>query len=162
MEVSSSHQMYVFLLCVALGIGCGVFFDFQRCIRKKFFAGILRTTLEDILFAFVCIGAVIALGFFFNNGQMRYYQILGSVSGALFYAAFLSKLVSKSFLFFLGITEKIIVKPFLWLCKTATIPLCYLRDALKKLWKGFKRLRTRALGKQKNSLKMLKKRIKML
>jgi hypothetical protein len=102
--------MYVFLLCVLLGLGCGVFFDFQRCVRKKFFAGILRTTLEDILFATLCIGAVIALGFFFNNGEIRYYQILGSVSGALFYAALLSKLVSKIFLFFFGITEKIIVK----------------------------------------------------
>ena len=162
MEVSSSHQMYVFLLCVLLGTGCGVFFDFQRCIRKKFFAGILRTTLEDILFAFVCIGAVIALGFFFNNGQIRYYQILGSVSGALFYAAFLSKLVSKIFLLFFGIAEKIIVKPFLWLCKTAIIPLRYLSEAQKRLHKGFKRLRIRVLETQKNSLKMLKKRIKML
>lgn len=162
MEVSSSHQMYVFLLCVLLGLGCGVFFDFQRCVRKKFFAGILRTTLEDILFATLCIGAVIALGFFFNNGEIRYYQILGSVSGALFYAAFLSKLVSKIFLFFFGITEKIIVKPFLWLCKTVIIPFRYLRDALKKLCKGFKRLSARASKALRNRLKMLKKRIKML
>ncbi len=162
MEVSSSHQMYVFLLCVLLGVGCGVFFDFQRCIRKKFFAGILRTTLEDILFATLCIGAVIALGFFFNNGQIRYYQILGCVSGALFYAAFLSKLVSKIFLFFFGITEKIIVKPFLWLCKMAIIPLRYLRDTLRRWGKGFKRLSLRVSKALKNSLKMLKKRIKML
>jgi len=162
MEVSSSHQMYVFLLCVLLGLGCGAFFDFQRCIRKKFFAGILRTTFEDTLFVFVCIGAVIALSFFFNNGQIRYYQILGSVSGALFYAAFLSKLVSKIFLFVFGVTEKIVVKPFLRLCKTAIIPLGYLRDALKTQCKGFKRLSARAFKALRNSLKMLKKRIKML
>ena len=162
MEVSSSHQMYVFLLCVALGIGCGVFFDFQRSIRKKFFAGVLRTTLEDILFAFICIGAVLALGFFFNNGQIRYYQILGSISGALFYAAFLTKWVTKLFLLFYSITEKIIVKPFVKICTFTTIPVRYLHTLMKKMYMKTKTMYMTALRAFKQRSKMVKKRIKML
>ena len=162
MQVSSSHQMYVFLLCVLLGLCCGVFFDFQRCVRKKFFAGVLRTTLEDILFAIVCIGAVIALGFFFNNGQIRYYQVLGSVSGVLFYGAFLSKIVSKIILFLFSLIEKIILKPLIWLCKKIMLPVSALRTIQKRVCRQLKTKRTRALRTLKNSLKMLKKRIKML
>lgn len=162
MEVSSSHQMYVFLLCLALGIGCGVFFDFQRSIRKIFFAGVLRTTLEDILFVFLCIGAVLALGFFFNNGELRYYQILGCVSGALFYAAFLTRWVTKLFSLFYSITEKIIVKPFIKICTLALIPARSFCTVVKRLLKKLKAVCTKVLHALKNNLKMLKKRIKML
>lgn len=162
MEVSSSHQMYVFLLCVALGIGCGVFFDFQRSIRKIFFAGVLRTTIEDILFAFMCIGAVLALGFFFNNGQIRYYQILGSVSGALFYAAFLTKWVTRLLSLFYSAIEKIIVKPFIKICKITFIPIRSLYIASKRLYKEISAVCTKALRALKSGQKMLKKRIKML
>ncbi len=162
MQVSSSHQMYVFLLCVALGIGCGVFFDFQRSIRKIFFAGVLRTTLEDILFAFICIGAVLALGFFFNNGQIRYYQILGSISGALFYAAFLTRGVTKLFSVFYSVTGKIIVRPIIKICALAVVPLRYLLAFAKRLQKEFKGANVKALRALQSSRKMLKKRIKML
>lgn len=162
MEVSSSHQMYVFLLCVVLGIGCGVFFDFQRSIRKIFFAGVLRTTLEDILFAFICIGAVLALGFFFNNGEVRYYQVLGSISGALFYAAFLTRWVTKLFSLVYSVTEKIIVKPFIKICTLVLIPVRAFCTLIKRLQKKVKGVCGKVLRAIKSNRKMLKKRIKML
>ena len=113
MEVSSSHQMYVFFLSVLSGLGCGVFFDLQRSLRRLHFAGSIRTTIEDIIFVVVAVGVTIALGFFFNNGQMRYYQVMGSVSGALFYAAFLSRIVMKILKFIYSMFAKIILT-FVW------------------------------------------------
>ena len=39
MTVSSSQQMTVFLLSILAGIGCGIFFDFQRSIRRVYGSG---------------------------------------------------------------------------------------------------------------------------
>ena len=89
MEVSSTHQLFVFVLCVISGAGCGAFFDVQRSIRKLHFAGTFRIIAEDLLFVIICTAVAILLGYFFNRGQMRYYQIMGLISGALFYIAFI-------------------------------------------------------------------------
>lgn len=162
MEVSSLHQLYVFLLSVMSGIGCGVFFDFQRSLRRLRFAGSIRTTIEDIIFVLFAMGAAISLGFFFNNGQMRYYQVLGGVSGALFYAAFLSSKVMKLLGAVFAIFEKIIVKPIVKLIKILIVPVRRMSLLVKTGWKKMKRKKkkvARSIRKRKNCLK---KRIKML
>ena len=162
MEVSSSHQLYVFFLCVAAGIGCGIFFDFQRSLRKLHFAGGLRTAIEDFIFVVVTLAALILLGFFFNSGQMRYYQIMGSVSGVLFYAAFLSRIVMKTLSFLYGITEKILVRPIKKIFQKVF-------DIMQRVWLIIKKallkikkvIKTFTRGFNKRG-KRLKKRIKML
>ncbi len=162
MEVSSSHQMYVFLLCVLSGLGCGVFFDVQRSIRSVKRAGNVRTLFEDLLFALICVLTAVAFGYFFNSGQMRYYQVMGFLSGILFYAAFLSRLTmrlmdavySAAVKFFIIPAVKfvrMVLVPFRKLFTLAKVFLLKIRRLLRKIFVAFK------LKK-----KILKKRMKML
>ncbi len=162
MEVSSSRQVYVFLLCVLSGLLCGAFFDIQRVLREKYKAGKTRTILEDMLFAFVCIATVIGFGYFFNNGELRYFQLMGTLSGTLFYAAVLSNTFRKLLNMLFSVFLNIVVKPIKKICHLIMIPLRVvsrkarkLKNRKNKMLKSF----SRHLGKRKNRLK---KRIKML
>lgn len=162
MEVSSSHQLYVFFLCVGAGIGCGMFFDLQRSLRKLHFAGGLRTMVEDFVFVLVTLTAVISLGFFFNSGQMRYYQIMGSISGVLFYAAFLSRGVMKGLEILYGIIGKILVKPIGKIFKRVILVMKKIWRFIKKVFSKIKKYIKRLHKSMSKRRKVLKKRIKML
>ncbi len=162
MEISSKHQMFVFVLCVISGIGCGLFFDVQRSFRKVSFAGKIRTTAEDILFVLVCIVAALALGFYFNRGQMRYYQVMGIISGALFYAAFLSRITMKLLSLTYKIIEKILVRPLITIIKAIVRPLIGISGILRKKSLRIKGGIHRILHRMSIKKKQLKKRMKML
>lgn len=162
MEVSSSHQMNVFLLCVLSGMLCGVFFDIQRFLRRLRFAGKMRVTLEDILFALVSIALTLGFGFRFNNGEIRYYQIMGSISGVLFYAAFLSRLVMKALGIIYKVLRNVIVVPTVKICLFLAVPIKKLIRIFKKAFLKLRRLLKKALSNIKKRKKRLKKRMKML
>lgn len=162
MQISSIHQMHVFLLCLIAGVSYGLFFDFQRSIRKLYFAGVLRTTLEDTFFTVICIVATLFLGYHFNNGQLRYYQIMGSLSGALFYAAFLTRYVMKALDYFYRFVYRVIIRPFVRAFKLICIPLKKIFHFLKKVLKKLKLFFLHSLKGVKTKSKRLKKRIKML
>ncbi len=162
MEVSSSQQMYVFTACVISGIICGVLFDIQRSIRIWSAAGKVRTTVEDGIFAIFCTAVAISVGFFFNNGEIRYYQVMGMLSGALFYGAFLSHVVMKLLKFVWRMFFRIIVKPIIKSVKVICIPFREIYAAAKK---KIGRLRTRFRNRIRaieKGRKHLKKRMKML
>lgn len=162
MEVSSSHQVNVFFIYVLSGIICGIFFDIQRILRKRFAAGSTRTLVEDFIFAVFTVFMTIAPGFIYNNGEMRYYQIVGILCGGILYAVTLSRAVMKllSFLFFLA--EKIIIKPAVKICLILTVPIKAVIRKVKKLKNFTKQVQKKLLRHSKKRRKALKKRIKML
>ncbi len=162
MEVSSSHQMYVFVLCVLAGALCGVFFDVQRSIRMLKRAGQLRTHLEDLLFAFVCVLTAIILGALINSGQMRYYQIMGLLSGALFYAAFLSRTVTKILRSIYRIFEKFIVVPLIKATRIILMPFAKLFVLSRKIFLKVKAFLRKIFYALKLRKKIFRKRMKML
>ena len=162
MEVSSSHQMYVFALYVLLGLLCGAFFDVQRFLRKLHRAGSTRTQLEDILFAFVCVASMLGLGYFFNNGEIRYYQIMGSISGFLFYASVLSRIFMKTLNVLYSIIKKLIIRPIVKILYLLFIPIRKILYFGKKITLKIKKLFLRTRRNIKKRKKRLKKRIKML
>lgn len=162
MEVSSSHQIYVFSLCILLGILCGAFFDVQRFLRKLSFAGNARTMLEDVLFAFVCIGVMIGFGYYFNNGEIRYYQIMGALSGALFYAAALSRIFMKILFILFKIIRNLVIKPLVKICLILLAPVKKLIFVLKKFILRLRRKVISFVRNIKKRKKRLKKRMKML
>lgn len=162
MEISSSHQIYVFFLCFLSGIGCGVFFDFQRSVRKLSRVGLLRIAIEDIAFDVMCVFAAIWLGFYFNNGQMRYYQVLGAISGALFYAAFLSHAVMRVLGMTYRFAGKFILRPLFNLFKIMSLPFVKLSMLTKALCRKIVKLFLRISKRLKERKKQLKKRMKML
>ena len=162
MEVSSSGQVYVFLLCVLSGMLCGIFFDVQRFLREKYRAGKTRTFLEDTLFTFFCVAVVIGFGYFFNNGELRYFQLMGTVSGVLFYAAFLSNVFKRLLGVVFTIFINIVFKPARKIYHLILIPLNAGLRTVKKLKIKKKRLIKRISRHIKTRKKRFKKRIKML
>lgn len=162
MEVSSSRQVCVFLLCVVSGLICGAFFDIQRFLREKYKAGKTRTLMEDLLFAIVCIATVIGFGYFFNNGELRYFQLMGTLSGVLFYGALLSnifrKLLNVLFSFFIHN----ILTPIKKIFRLVMLPIKAVSERLKKL-KNRKNKMLKCFARHfEKRKKRLKKRIKML
>lgn len=162
MEVSSTQQVFVFLLCVVSGVICGMFFDLQRFLRKICAASNIRTTVEDTVFIILCSAVVIGFGFFFNDGEIRLYQLAGTLSGALFYIAALSR----PFMWILNlirrIVETLVLKPFIKICRILYVPVRKIysltRRILKKTAKILRGIRNNAAKHRKR----LKKRIKML
>ena len=162
MEVSSSHQIYVFSLFILLGMMCGALFDIQRFLRKKRFAGYLRTTVEDIIFSFVSVGIMIISSFAINNGEIRYYEVMGALSGILFYAAFLSRIFLKILSVFFKVAEKIFVRPVVKAIRLLIIPVKKISFVLKRHFSRIKRkLKSIKKGAKKRK-KIIKKRVKML
>ncbi len=162
MRVSSAHQIYVFSLFIVLGMVCGALFDVQRFVRRKCGAGNIRTTVEDTVFTIAFTGTMLGASFILNNGEIRYYEIMGAISGVLFYAAFLSRFFLKSLGVFFGILNKILIRPLVKITEILMFPV-------KKTALKFKRQFTR-VGRRlknlkkalKNRRKIIKKRVKML
>ena len=162
MEVSSSQQMHVFLLCLISGIACALFFDVQRSLRKISTAGKVRTAVEDIIFVIICTVIAIAVGFVFNKGQIRYYQIMGLVSGALFYAAFLSRIAMKALKKTYAAINKVIIVPVIAMVKIIILPFKKIYPVLKHVFSKIKIKIMHILRMLKCRKKLLKKRMKML
>lgn len=162
MEVSSKHQLFVFAVYVISGMGYGAFFDAQRSIRKVFGAGKIRTLFEDLLFVLVCTAAAIMAGFIFNRGQMRYYQVMGLISGVLFYAAFLSTFTMKILgrLYFL--ISKLILKPIVMTIKIILTPFLKIYLIFKAVYINIKAYFLNILRVMKKRKNKVKKRMKML
>ncbi len=162
MNVSSSHQIYVFSLFVVLGMVCGALFDVQRFLRKKSFAGNVRTTIEDTVFATAFIVIMLGASFALNNGEIRYYEVMGAVSGILFYAAFLSRIFLKILTLIFEVVEKLLVRP---LVRTVLFLLSPIKKAALKIKRHFTKLQRRFKSVKKGAKKrrkIIKKRVKML
>lgn len=162
MLVSSKHQIYVFTLFILLGIVCGALFDIGRFLRRKRFAGSVRTTIEDIVFTVLFVGIMLGASFRVNSGEIRYYEIMGAVSGILFYAAFLSRVFMKILAFIFVTVEKILLKPIV---KTALFFIAPIKKTALKTRKYFMRLKRKFKSIKKGAKKrkkIIKKRVKML
>ena len=162
MEVSSLNQLTVFGASLITGVLCGVFFDFQRVLRKRRRAGLLRTTFEDIVFASFCVTAVLSTGYIFDNGAVRYYLLLGCIGGCIFYMANLSRKTAKLINLFCDIITKFIIKPLKKTVGFIKIPLIFL-IRLRRRIKNIRKKVISGIGRKvKNYAGKLKKRIKML
>lgn len=158
MEISSSHQMQVFGISVLAGALCGLFFDLQRVLRKKHFAGIVRANMEDFLFVAFCAFITLFVGFYFDEGAVRSYLVLGLLGGTLFYFAFLSATASRVIDFICNIISKILIAPAVKIVNNIRI---LLRLCAKKIRRVNHKKRA-ILKSVKNRVELLKKRAKML
>lgn len=162
MEVSSSHQLDVFFMCVLAGIVCGIFFDLQRSVRKISCRGRTVTTLQDLLFALFYVGVALYVGLNFNHGEVRYYQVLGAVFGVLVYLLLFSTFVMK-IIELIGKAFYIsVIKPCVFLFGRIFNLFKRIFSLLKKIQNRIKVVFKIRFNIQKNNIKRLKKRLKML
>ena len=125
------NQAYLFLVFSLTGVVLGVLFDFFRVLRKTFKTGDFVTYIEDILY-WILAGIIILYNiWFFNDGEIRVFLILGILMGAIIYCLTLSPIFIKIDYFFM----KKIKGVFTLLYNILKIPIEFMINLLKKIKK---------------------------
>lgn len=133
MENTILIQAYSFFIYVISGIIISIFFDIFRILRKSFHTPDMITYIEDILFWIITGLFLIFILFTFSNGEIRIYNIIGIVLGALIYLLTISKYFIK-----INVSVIIFIKKIIY--KTISIilfPIKYILKIIKKLFKPF-------------------------
>lgn len=100
-----TNQAYLFLIFTLNGIIIGLLFDFFRVLRKSFKTSDFITYIEDILF-WILTGILILYSIFiFNNGEIRFYMLLGIFIGIALYMLMFSNYVIKINVFIIKIIK---------------------------------------------------------
>lgn len=104
------NQTYLFLVFTITGIIIGLLFDFFRILRKSFKTTDLVTCIEDILF-WILTGVIILYNiWYFNNGEIRLFMLLGIIIGVIIYLLTLSNIIRKIFIIFMTFFKNLIRK----------------------------------------------------
>ena len=123
------NQAYLFLVFSLTGVVLGVLFDFFRVLRKTFKTGDFVTYIEDILY-WILAGIIILYNiWFFNDGEIRVFMILGILMGAIIYCLTLSPIFIKIDYCFM----KKIKGVFTLLYNILKIPIEFMINLLKKI-----------------------------
>ena len=132
MVVSLEYELITFLSSVLLAILVGIVYDFFRALRKLF----KMTVLWDTLMWITVLVLVVCVWFFVQNGEVRWYTILGAVSSGIIYFFSFSKCVFFVFDFAIGkiyaffcIIFKILLTPPRFLCRIIGV---YINEARLK------------------------------
>jgi len=110
-----------------------IFFDTFRILRKSFNTPDILTYIEDIVFWIITGLFLIFVLFTVSNGEIRFYNIIGIVIGALVYLLTISKYFVKinvSIIRFLKNTIYKIISIILY-------PIKYILKIIKKMFKPF-------------------------
>ena len=131
------NQAYLFLVFSLTGIFIGCLFDFFRILRKLFKTSNLITYIEDILFWILTGIIVLYVIWYFNDGEIRLYLLLGLIMGIIIYILTISNIFFKVVFNILNKTKKIltsILSPlFLFLTKIFQNILKLLTNFHKKI-----------------------------
>ena len=138
----------VFLLhAVLLGVEITFLYDILRILRRVFAHSGIMVSLEDIAFWIYCAGEVFLLMFRESNGNLRWFAVLGALTGMYLYHRAFSLLLVK---YISGLLNSILnpIRRKLRAVKS------WLKKKLTSLWKMLKIFYKRrcAYGKKKNRL----------
>lgn len=113
------NQAYLFLVFSLTGVIIGILFDFFRVLRMTYKTSDIVTYIEDILF-WILAGIIILYSiWYFNDGEIRLFMILGIIMGAIIYALTLSNTFIKINSFIMSKIKKIIE----FLCNIVELPI---------------------------------------
>ena len=138
----------VFLLhAVLLGVKITFLYDILRILRRVFAHSGIMVSLEDIAFWIYCAGEVFLLMFRESNGNLRWFAVLGALTGMYLYHRAFSPLLVK---YISGLLNSIL-NPIRRLLRAVK---SWLKKKLTSLWKMLKIFYKRrcAYGKKKNRL----------
>ncbi len=120
MVVSLKYELVTFLVSIILAFSVGVLYDLFKALRKY----TKITLLWDILMWISVLFLVGAVWFFLQNGEVRWYMILGTSLAGLIYLLAVSKYVYFVLCFFVDkicrifrIFFKFLLTPIAFLCK---------------------------------------------
>ena len=130
------NQAYLFLVFSLTGVVIGILFDFFRILRRSIKTSNIVTYIQDILFWILAGIIVLHSIWYFNNGELRIYVLLGISIGVLLYMTTLSNIVIKVFTTITTFIISILKVPFkvinLFIKKIITVLLATLNKIIKK------------------------------
>ena len=162
MEVSISNQVYVFFVMVAAGMGISLLFDIFRTWRRLLRPGNISTGIGDLLYWLLVSAGVFFIIFIVNNGELRWFELVGIILGSLLYfLAFshfcltaltaLTKFMAKIILVIL----KIVLTPFAFLYKMIKSPIIWIAKWIGKVFRKTGRGCKKAGARMGRSVKKL-------
>lgn len=125
MELSVSHQLFVFVCMVLCGGATGVIFDAFRAHRRCVKSGSGIIAAQDLLLWFAELVIVYYTAFKVNNAQIRGYEAIALIVGAVLYFITLSEYVMKLMCKIITAVIKIfssVVSPLKKLCTVIAKP----------------------------------------
>ena len=130
------NQAYLFLVFSLTGVEIGILFDFFRILRRTIKTGNIVTYIQDILF-WILTGILVLYNiWYFNNGEIRVYMLLGIIIGTLIYVSTLSNIFVKLFTRILNTIIKVLEIPFKTIVaifrKIITVILSFFTKNVKK------------------------------
>ena len=141
------NQAYLFLVFSLTGIFIGCLFDFFRILRKLFKTSNLITYIEDILFWILTGIIILYVIWYFNDGEIRLYLLLGLIMGIIIYILTISN-------FFLKVGFNILYK----IKKILTLILSPFFLFFSKIFKNTVKLLTNFIKKIKKMINLSNKR----
>lgn len=126
-----NSETYALLATTLCGAGAVMLFDMMRAIRHSIKQNRVLVFFEDLLFWIICIFAVWKCLWYFNDGELRFYEAAGFAIGALLYILLLQKLffgvfkvIFKNIFKFTHLIFQILLTPLRFLYKILLVPLC--------------------------------------
>lgn len=108
----AGNQAYIFMAFSIVGVAIGLLFDIFRILRKTIKTNDIVTYLEDILF-WILTGIIIVFSmYYFCDGQLRFFMIIGIILGTVIYILTISRYVIKVSVFIINLVKRIIIYPF--------------------------------------------------
>ncbi len=135
MTLSVTNQAYIFLISIAGGLAAGLLFDFFRVLRRVIKTSNIITNIQDIIFWVLVTTMIFAIIFFNNDGELRWYEFLGTFIGVLLYSLVISDYFIKTTLAvvqFLMKISGIIFKPAFAIISRASLNIINKVKAHKK------------------------------
>lgn len=120
MYTNNMDQLLQFVYFMLIGMLLSTIFDIFRILRKSFQTSDFITNIEDSIFGFLAGIILLASIFWINNGQLRFYILIGIAFGIFIYLAFISKYFIKLNIFMIETLKKIfkfITKPIFYIIK---------------------------------------------
>ncbi len=135
MVISTVYELESFFSSILIGVIFGVIYDFAKSIRAVF----KKNTLPDIFMWSLIITISGIIWYNFQNGEVRWYMVLGTLTSGILYFLLISRIVFCTFLFlvrkiycFFNIILKLLLTPLRFLCKILSV---YIKKAKTKFFK---------------------------
>lgn len=141
MEIYKLQQLYVTIVCFFAGVVCAFMFDVLRGAHRVFKPDSFKSAIYDIIFWICCTAVVYSAIYFSNNGDLRWFELIGIMCGVFCYMLFLSKKIFGFAIF----TVKLIYNTFKLAAKIVCIPNKILHIITHRVNKHIKNITPRIL-----------------
>lgn len=172
MILSMESQVMLFLTAALTGAVCAFIFDIFRLLRRVFKHPNILVQAEDVLYWLIVSFLMYYVMLLKNNGDIRFYSILGALLGMLLYFLTVSPLFLKASVAIAGFFKKvftalikIIMLPFKIILRIIRRPVVFLLKKAQKVTSWVKKILQKFTGYAKikkrkaiNNLKIILKK----